>query len=143
MISKTDRIGHVSYTIQHLHISTLFWCGSHSIPITYQLEDQILHSHQSHRVPSNNPHSIQQFRVGTVEQGVTSQGKLFILFLIYFCFLLSVISTEQLSLIILVNSLTDCQSTLRPQLYKLCHYLGHNCIVYIFYYFPTYKKTSY
>jgi len=141
MISKTDRIGHVPHTIQYLYISTLFWCRSHSIPITYQSEDQTLDSHQSHRVPSNNPHSIQQSRVGTIEQGVTSQSKLFILFLI--CFLLSVISTKQLSLITLINSLTNCQSTLRPQLFKLCHCLGHNYIVYIFYYFSTYKRTLY
>ena len=49
--------------------------------------------------------------------------------------LLSVISTEQLSLIALVSSLIDCQSTLGPQLYRLCHCLDHSCIVYMFYYF--------
>ena len=57
------------------------------------------------------------------------------LFLIYFCFLLYIISTKWLSLIILVNSLTDYQSTLRLKLDKLCYCLDYDCIVYIFYYF--------
>ena len=49
--------------------------------------------------------------------------------------LLFVTSTEQLSLITPVNSLMDCQSIFGPQLYRLCHCLDHNCIVYMFYYF--------
>jgi len=55
--------------------------------------------------------------------------------LIYFCFLLSMILIEWLSLIVPVNSLIDFQSTLRLQLYRLYYCLDHNCIVYIFYYF--------
>ena len=67
-------------------------------------------------------------RTVRIGRDMTSQDKLSIFILDLFLFLLSAISTEQLTSIAPVNSLMDCRSTLGPQLYSYC-------IVYIFYYF--------
>jgi len=59
----------------------------------------------------------------TIGRDVTLQDKLSIFILDLFLFLLSAISTEQLRSITPVNSLTDCRSTLGPQLYRLLYSL--------------------